>query len=302
MAMPRVSAIIIVRDGEAFIAEAIESVMAQSDVDWELVVVDDGSRDNTESIVLSFVAADPDRVRLIHHPAHANRGMSASRNLGIEQSTGEYIAFLDADDLWVPGKLAEQVAILDAEPRTALVYGRTQIWHSWQANPRKADFFYRLGVASDVTHPPGVLFRLLLANTFQTPTTCNAMMRRTSVLAVGGFDRRFHNMFEDQILFAKLLLRFPAHVSSRYWARYRQHDASTTSSFHDPVLVDQAHVRYLIALLVHTLRTRQGSWANIGAIAKMAGPLLIAIARRRTRRAARRCIGLKGAASTLLRR
>jgi glycosyltransferase involved in cell wall biosynthesis len=245
---PRVSAIIIVRNGEQFIAEAIESVIAQEGVAWELIVVDDGSSDGTEAIVQSFASRPAGRLRLLHHPGHANLGMSASRNLGIAESRGEYVAFLDADDLWLPGKLAEQVAILDSEPPTAMVYGRTLIWRSWDPGTDQRDFFYKLGVGADETYPSGRLFRQLLANRHQTPTTCNAMIRRESLLAVGGCDPGLRGMFEDQLLFAKLLLKFPVHVSSRRWAHYRQHARSASAALNDPLAVDRARLGFLAAL------------------------------------------------------
>jgi hypothetical protein len=74
------------------------------------------------------------------------------------------------------------------------------------------------------------------------------MIRRDAWLAVGGADPALRGMFEDQLSFAKLLLRYPAHVSSRCWAKYRQHDASASAAFTGPLAVDQQHFRYLAAL------------------------------------------------------
>jgi glycosyltransferase involved in cell wall biosynthesis len=70
-------------------------------------------------------------VRYLQHPGHANLGMSASRNLGIRQADGPYMAFLDADDVWLPAKLEQQVALLEAWPEAAMVYGPTLWWYSW---------------------------------------------------------------------------------------------------------------------------------------------------------------------------
>src|SRR5215218_5812117 len=92
-----VSVIIIFLDAERFIEEAIESVFAQTYDDWELLLVDDGSTDGDTRIALEYAEQNPGRVRYLQHPGHQNRGMSASRNLGIGSARGEYIAFLDAD-------------------------------------------------------------------------------------------------------------------------------------------------------------------------------------------------------------
>ena len=285
---PGVSAIIIVHDGEQFIAEAIESVIDQDGVAWELIVVDDGSSDGTGAIVRSFTGRLGDRLRLLYHPERANLGMSASRNLGISGARAAYVAFLDADDQWLPGKLAEQVTILDSEPATAMVYGRTQIWNSWDPSSKEPDFFYELGVDADTAYPAGALFGQLLANRYQSPTTCNAMIRREALLAVGGCDPALRGMFEDQLLFAKLLLQFPVHVSSRLWARYRQHPQSASSAMADLLTVDQAQLRFLAALRRHMRQTGAGRLQDRRTAAVAATRVAGRIAGRRAKRALRR--------------
>lgn len=229
-----VSAIIIFLDAERFLAEAIDSVLAQTHPQVELLLVDDGSQDGSAGIASGYASSRPGQVRVHRHPGGANRGMSASRNLGLQHARGEFVAFLDADDAWLAEKSAAQVAILRNEPGLGAVYGRTQIWHSWDAAATTADFFYPLGVEPDRTYPPTVLFCNLLENRFQSPTTCNAMVRTAVARALGGFEDRFRAMYEDQAFFAKLLLASPVHVSSAYWARYRQH-AGNSGNHYDPV-------------------------------------------------------------------
>src|SRR5690348_3334121 len=95
---PLVSVIIIFWNAEPFLAEAVASVVAQSYPDWELLLVDDGSTDGSTALAQQIVVRDPQRMRYLEHPGHANRGMSATRNLGIAQARGTYLAFLDADD------------------------------------------------------------------------------------------------------------------------------------------------------------------------------------------------------------
>lgn len=224
---PKVSVIIIFLNEERFLGEAIESVRAQSFDDWELILVDDGSKDRSAAIARA--ASDGDRVRTIAHPNGENRGMSASRNAGIAASRGKLIAFLDADDVWLPNKLADQVAIFDAEPEVSLVYGRTLIWHEWEPGTASRDYCYDLGVAPGRSYPPPDLLPMLIRNRAQTPTTINAMMRRELVEQVGGFEDAFRGMFEDQVFFVKTHLIATCHVDDRIWAKYRQHDASCTA-------------------------------------------------------------------------
>ncbi len=226
---PAVTAIIVVLNGETFLGEAIESILAQTYVDWELLVVDDGSTDGTADIVRGYAERNSDRIRLLAHPGGANLGIAASRNEGIAQARGRHVAFLDADDVWLPEKLAEQVAILDADPELGLVYGRTLIWHSWERQGKHEDYYYPLGVEHDRRHEPPVLFEELMRNEAQTPTTCNAMIRAELFARLGGFDPDVRGMFEDLTFFAKALAMTPGYVSVRTWAKYRQHPESCTA-------------------------------------------------------------------------
>jgi glycosyltransferase involved in cell wall biosynthesis len=223
----RVTAIIIFLNEARFLAEAIDSVLGQSFADWELILVDDGSTDGSPDIARGYAERDPGRIRLLSHPGRANRGMSASRNLGFAAARGRYVGFLDADDLWLPDKLAEQCAVLEARADCGLVYGRTLIWRSWSGSGK--DFLYPLGVEPGAAYAPPRLFELLIENKAQSPTTCNALMRRALVDRVGGFEDSFRGMFEDQAFFAKALLAAPAYVDGRIWAKYRQHPQSCSA-------------------------------------------------------------------------
>lgn len=95
---PPVTIITIFFNEEKFLQQAVESVFSQTYDNWELVLVDDGSTDASTQIALGYSQQFPDKIRYFDHDNHQNRGMSASRNLGIRNARGEYITFLDADD------------------------------------------------------------------------------------------------------------------------------------------------------------------------------------------------------------
>ncbi|MCT2401505.1 glycosyltransferase family 2 protein [Novosphingobium mangrovi (ex Huang et al. 2023)] len=283
---PLVTAIIIVLNGERYIDEAIRSIVDQSLARWELLVVDDGSADGTRDRVAHWCDRDA-RIRLLRHPDHGNHGMSASRNLGLETARGTYVGFLDADDVWTPEKLAQQVAILEREPDTAMVYGRTLIWHDWSEGGRP-NFFYDLGVAPDRTYAPPRIFLQLLRNVYQTPTTCNALMRTDRCREVGGFHDEFRTLFEDQVFFAKMLACFPVHVADACWAKYRQYPGGTSSYDADDATVRRLHLAYLRAVDGYLarrpglhLRGRAAIWRKIGEV--RAEPVLRSV-RRKLRR------------------
>lgn len=157
---PLVSVIIIFLNAAKFFEEAIESVFAQTDDNWELLLVDDGSTDPSTAIARLYVEREPGKIRHLEHPGHGNHGMSASRNLGIRHAQGKYVAFLDADDVWLPHKLEQQVAIMESQPTAAMIYGATQYWRSWTENPEdlQRDYTPRLGVQpSTLVEPPRLL-------------------------------------------------------------------------------------------------------------------------------------------------
>ena len=224
-----VSVITIFFNAEKFFSEAINSVFAQTYDHWELLLVDDGSTDSSTEIARRYAEQYPDKVRYLEHQEHQNRGMSASRNLGIRHAGGKYVAFLDADDLWLPEKLAQQVAILNSEAEAAMLYGRTQYWYSWTGNPEDSqrDYVLDLGVQPDTLVEPPLLFPLLLrGGQIQPPTTCNVMIRREIFEKIGDFHDTFRGMYEDHVFFAKLCLTMPVYVADERWARYRQHPNS----------------------------------------------------------------------------
>src|SRR5919107_4151720 len=155
---PRVSVVIPFLNDERFLPEAIAAVFRQTYEDWELVLVDDGSRDHSTDIARGYAGRMPDRVFYLEHPGHENRGISASRNLGISRARGTYVAFLDSDDVWPDTKLDEQVHIMEAHPAVDLLYGTALVWYSWDktSSNEKRDYIPDMRMPLDQV-TPGVL-------------------------------------------------------------------------------------------------------------------------------------------------
>ena len=228
---PLISAIIIFLNGEKFLEDAINSVIDQTYTNWELLLVDDGSTDRSTGIALSYTKTWPGQIKYLEHENHKNKGMSATRNLGIKNASGELIGFLDADDVWLPGKLSEQVNVFNQHPQCEMVYGRTLIWYSWTANPedQKKDHFFPLGVKPNTIIYPPKISLLILENQVQSPTTCNVLIKKNVFEKAGLFLEDFKGMFEDAAFFCKAALFVSIYVSDSIWARYRQHDESCSS-------------------------------------------------------------------------
>jgi glycosyltransferase involved in cell wall biosynthesis len=228
-AQPVVSILMPVFNGDRFLAESIESVLAQCFTDWELLVVDDGSTDRSPEIAGDYARRHPGRVRYLEHEGHVNRGATTSRNLALRAAAGRYLALLDADDVWFPGKLTEQLAVLTAEPRATMVYGATQYWSSWAAEGGGGSGDYVAYPASPrdcVVPPPVLLLKNHPLGPGPAPCPSDLLLRREMVDAVGGFEEEFQGdlqLYEDQAFLAKIYLSASVYVSSRCWLRYRLH-------------------------------------------------------------------------------
>jgi glycosyltransferase involved in cell wall biosynthesis len=230
-----VSCIIIFFNAEQFFEEAIESVFAQTYDNWELLLADDGSTDRSTAIALHYTQKYPQKVRYLEHEGHQNRGMSATRNLGIRHAKGDYIAFLDSDDIWLPAKLEQQVAIMEAHPEAGMVYGRPLYWRSWTGNPEDSqrDVLGELSVQPDNLYQPPLLFiqNHPLGKT-GAPCPCDFLLRKEIVEKIGGFEENFrgiYQLYEDQGFLAKLYLNAAVFVSSQCWDKYRLHPGSCSS-------------------------------------------------------------------------
>jgi glycosyltransferase involved in cell wall biosynthesis/SAM-dependent methyltransferase len=226
-----VSVVAIFLNAERFLDEAIQSVTSQTYPCWELLLVDDGSTDGSSAIARGYAEREPNRVRYLEHAGHGNRGMSASRNLGLEHARGEYLALLDADDVWLPRKLERQVAILEANPQVALLFGAPLYWFGWTERPedRERDYVIDLKLPVDRTYAPPNLLLPFLQRAAPTPCPSDVLVRRATAVSVGGFEAHFvgvNMVYEDQAFFSKLLLRAPAFASGETWDRYRQHPES----------------------------------------------------------------------------
>ncbi len=227
-----VSVIVTFKDEERFLLEAVDSVFRQSSDDWELLLIDDGSSDGSSEIARQQVGRRPSRVRYLQHGGGANRGISASRNLGMAHAGGKYVAYLDADDVWLPSKLADQMELMSAHPDVGLLYGPVQAWYSWAGEgARQPDSYYDLGVSADTVIPPPKLLPQLIRNKYQTPVPSGSILSRRVLEQVGGNEAAFPLMYEDQALFTKVLTVSHAYVASRCWTRYRQRDDSVSAQF-----------------------------------------------------------------------
>lgn len=247
---PLVSVVVPYFNAERFLAEAIESVRAQTYSAWELLLADDGGVDASVEIARGYASRDPDRVVCLSHPDRANHGAAAARNLAIRNARGSYIALLDADDVWLPTKLEEQVALLEAHPDVGMVYGNSLYWYGWTGQPadRARDRVAALGYATDTVVPPPSLLARCLRRTAAVPCPCSVVLRREVVERVGAFEESFtgpNASAEDLAFFAKVMLVERVLVANRVWDRYRRHPDSVYERAKAEGIAVPARIHYM---------------------------------------------------------
>ena len=212
--MPKVSVVMPAYNFGRFLGEAIQSVLDQTFEDFEVIVVDDGSTDNTKEVVSSF----PDtRVRYIYQE---NRGVSAAQNVGISASRGEYIAFLGADDIWLPQKLELQERAMDSNPQAGVVY--SDLYYLDSATGIVTGTFFQ-----QLKFPPprGRVLNWFTQQFFGHPSTL--LVRRDVFARVGMFDEALSGAEDNDMLF-RIASHFEFEVICEPLIKYRRHASQVT--------------------------------------------------------------------------
>lgn len=229
MPEPLISVVIPLYNARDVIRETIESVLAQTCRDYEIVVIDDGSTDASGDVVRSY----GERIRYIQQP---NGGVAQARNRGIAAARGRYIALLDHDDLWAPDKLAKQAAVLDAQPAVGLVV--TDVVHI----DRAGRSMNQLGPA----YQPQQDFARLFVQGF-VPTPSATLIRASILKAVGGFDEQFNSAgMDDHELWTRIAaVTTLAGISEPLtFHRNREIKPAGIALGHRPLLIEKLMTRF----------------------------------------------------------
>lgn len=235
--MPRVTAAITTYNRAGYVAEAVASVLAQTYTDYEVLIIDDGSTDNTEQVLTPYEG----RIRLHRQE---NQGRAAARNTAIQLASGEYIAFLDSDDLWLPDKLAREVEVLDAST-AGMVHGHVEMIGDGGEPLPKETSAHR--AAFDQAHQHGASYEGYAIDC--VCLTSAAMFRSSTLKRLGGYDTSFEAL-EDLDLYLRLLLDSEiAVIGGPPLSRYRLHGEQTsgTASTLAEIQVSRKHLGLLDA-------------------------------------------------------
>lgn len=220
---PSCSVIIPCYNAARYIVATLESVLAQRPHDMEVIVVDDGSSDGSAELVR---ARFPE-ARVVQQ---ANQGVAAARNHGIGLARGDWIAFVDADDIWLPGKLTAQLEAMRLVPGCRMSYTAWQVWPSDTPQPADAYLAALQDSAGDAARwdgPSGWIYPQLLLDC--EVWTSTVLMQRTLLAEIGGFDTTLR-IGEDYDLWLRASRVTPILRVPRPFALYRIHPASITKS------------------------------------------------------------------------
>jgi glycosyltransferase involved in cell wall biosynthesis len=219
-----VSVIIPAYNAEAFIQSTLDSVLAQTYQNFEIIVVDDGSSDRTPDVVESYTQCDP-RIRLLRQK---NSGVAAARNLAIQASKGVYISPIDADDIWYPQKLEKQVRCIEnADDSVGLVY-------SWSVYLNETgEIFGRYITDQGYTFAEGNVFNILLCFNF-LDNASTALFRRSCIDRVGGYNCNLKAQnaqgCEDWDIYLRIAEHYSFRVVPEYLIGYRQYLGSMATN------------------------------------------------------------------------
>ena len=214
---PRVSVIVPAYNAAVYLPYAIDSVLAQMYTSWEIVIVDDGSTDHTRTVVDSYRLKLQDKLQYIYQP---NRGLPAARNVGIRAARGEYVALLDADDVWLPQRLARGVTVLDADPETGVVHARVV-----RIDPQ-GSITGQLKV--DPKYMSGQIAHYIY--TRRAHIVCPTVMFRKSCLQSAGWFDETMQATEDRDLWFRIALHSRVAFIDEVLAYYRLSPTSMTSN------------------------------------------------------------------------
>jgi glycosyltransferase involved in cell wall biosynthesis len=216
--MPRVSVIMPSYNHARYIGEAIESVLAQTMGDLELIVVDDGSSDNSREIIAGYKARDP---RVVFLPFEQNRGAYTAINDAMKLAQGEYVAHLNSDDRFLPDKLAVQLAFMEANPQVGICFSAIEAIDEHGRPMPDSDY---VGIFKPRQHDRRGWLRYLFAqNCLCHPT----MLARRSVLEKAGpYDDRYRQQ-ADLDLWIRIAMFSDIHVLERPTLQFRDHGLNT---------------------------------------------------------------------------
>lgn len=208
--IPKISVVMAVYNGEKYLREAIQSVLDQTYTDFEFIIINDGSTDNSEQIIKSFT---DDRIKYF---SKEHSGLINSLNLGLEKSRGEFIARFDADDISEPNRLAEQIKFFENNPQDVLVGSYATIINE-------------AGIKTgELNYPPISWKKIKSYSLLHNPFIHSSVMFRKALIStIGNYNKKFKHI-EDYEFWTRIIYKYPCANIPLPLIRYRLHNNQIT--------------------------------------------------------------------------
>jgi len=262
---PLISVITAFMNEAEYLAQTIESVLNQTYSNWEYILVDDGSSDGCSEIAMDYANRFPGKIFYYEHEGHRNKGVCATRNLGISKANGEYIALLDGDDLWLPAKLETQVDLALQYPNAVMLCEASHYLNKGR-NPKIENIDVPVGATPETIYRPPALTTILYPlGKGDAPCVGSLFINTEFVRKIGGFVESFHGRFsfyEDQAFLFKIYYHGYVYISSSCNNIYRQRP---DSSMHRLLAAGNYREgrKYFLKWLKNYLREQQRKYSTI---------------------------------------
>lgn len=235
---PRISVVLAVYNHEQFVGQTIESIVGQSFEDWELIIIDDCSKDGSADVVRKYIQGpshhscpsgtggfrptDHEDERIRFYQAEKNRGTVRTFNELLKKARGEYVAFIGSDDIWHSGKLQEQIEYMEQHKETAVCFSWAEFIDEngrlYSEDEKECDYDTQIFMHKNRTQGEALRYFFDSANYFCHPS---ALIRSEVIREIGGFDLRFRQLHDFEY-WVRVLQKYPVHIIQKPLVQYRR--------------------------------------------------------------------------------
>lgn len=256
---PLVSVIITFLNEEKFLEEAIKSVLHQQYTNWNLLLIDNGATDKSTDIALRYAFTGQGKITYYEHRSYGDKRLTPRRHHVVKKATGDLIAYLNAGDVWLPGKLSEQVEIFLQNPGIGMVAEASDYWYAWE-DQSYANIKVTVGVNQDKVYtPPQLLSALYPLGKGAAPRPSSLMVTKEAIEKAGNFEDLFLNelpVYEYQAFLSMIFLHEKVFISSACNNLYRQRQGSPGSMVFTGAEHHRVHAAFLQWLQGQVLKNK----------------------------------------------
>lgn len=250
--MPKISIITPLYNGGKTFRETAESVINQDFTDWEWILFDDGSTDDTKEIAGELIKSHPGKIFYFSHEGNKNYGTSFTRNRAAEKSNGDIISFIDQDDVWFKNRLRHQIEILEKHENCAMIWGPSLYWYEDREFCQPVGSKGK-GLESGLYEAP-YFIKIFLGNFWGTPLPSATFVRRKHFIEVNGYEESIRGA-EDIVLWLKIAEKYAIYFDKEILVKYRKHTNSTLRVANQSGIMNEWNLNFYLWVIKFLKRT-----------------------------------------------